>query len=62
MLLALSMMDGEIYRRVISALSVFYWLAALVVLLVRPGEWGLRYLRHGVWVMSGLSFVVIEVA
>ncbi len=60
-LLASVMLDGGIFRRVFCALSVAYWLGVLGVLMVRPGEWGLRYLRHGVLVVFGLTVLAITV-
>ena len=60
-LLASLMLDGGIFRRVFCAVSVVYWLGVLVVLMVRPGDSGLRYLRHGVLVVFGLTVVAIAV-
>jgi hypothetical protein len=60
-LLASLMLDGGIFRRVFCAVSVVYWLGVLVVLMVRPGESGLRYLRHGVLVVFGLTVLAIAV-
>lgn len=54
-LLACLILDGGIVRRAFTGASVGYWLIAVVVLVVRPGHWGLLYLRQGVWVV----FVVV---
>ena len=60
-LLASLMLDGGIFRRVFCALSIVYWLGVFVVLMVRPGESGLRYLRHGVLIVFGLTVLAIAV-
>ncbi len=60
-LLACRVLDGGIFRRVFCGVSVVYWLGALGVLMARPSHWGLRYLRHGVLVVFGLTVVAIEV-
>ena len=58
--LACLMLDGGIFRRAFSAVSVGYWIVAVGVLMVRPGKWGLRYLRFGVFVAFGLVVVALE--
>ncbi len=57
-LLACLMLDGGIFRRAYCAVSIAYWIVAVGVLIFRPGEWGLRYLRYGVVV--GFGFVAIS--
>ena len=55
--LACLMLDGGIFRRGFCAVSVGYWVVAAGVLVRRPGEWGLRYLRFGMLV--AFAFVVV---
>lgn len=50
-LLACLILDGGIVRRAFTGASVGYWLIGVVVLVVRPGHWGLLYLRQGVWIV-----------
>lgn len=60
-LLAGLMLDGGFFRRAFGFVSVGFWIGAACVLLVRPGEWGLRYLRYGVLVAFGLTVIAMEV-
>lgn len=57
-LLASLMLDGGVFRRGYCIVSVAYWIIGLGVLMVRPGEWGLRYLRYGVLAAFGLTVVI----
>lgn len=46
--LASLILDGGIFRRFFGGVSVLFWLGALVILMRRPGAWGIKYLRYGV--------------
>ena len=56
-LLASLMLDGGTFRRLYGGVSVSFWLVALVILLRRPGAWGVRYLRYGVQIVFVLCLL-----
>ena len=58
-LLACLMLDGGAFRRAYCAVSIGFWIAAAGVLIFRPGEWGLRFLRYGVVVGFGLVVIAM---
>lgn len=57
-LLACLMLDGGIFRRAFCVVSIGFWVMAVGVLIARPAEWGLRYLRYGVVVGFGLVTII----
>ena len=55
--LASLILDGGIFRRFFGGVSVLFWLGALVILMRRPGAWGIWYLRYGVQIVFVLCLL-----
>ncbi len=56
-MLASLILDGGIFRRFFGGVSVLFWLGALVILMRRPGAWGISYLRNGVQIVFVLCLL-----
>lgn len=55
--LASLILDGGIFRRFFGGVAVLYWFGVLVLLIRRPGAWGIWYLRYGVQVVFVLCLL-----
>ncbi len=56
-LLASLILDSGIFRRFFGGVSVLFWLGVLVILMRRPGAWGIWYLRYGVQIVFVLCLL-----
>jgi hypothetical protein len=60
-LLVMLNLDGGIFRRAFGFVSVGFWIGVVCVLMLRPGEWGLRYLRYGVLIAFAATVAAMEI-
>ena len=59
-LLAGLMLDFGLFLRTFAGMSILFWIVAIRVLTIRPGQWGLRFLRFGMLAAFGLVFVLLS--